>query len=253
MAKEEHQDRLVRWARSGKVGEPAVQAATVIPLRDGSKGLEVLMLRRNSKIAFGGMWVFPGGRVDPEDIHLEEQEEIDSARRAAIREAREEAGLQLESGSLIPYSHWTPPPITPKRFLTWFFLAAAPDAEITIDGGEIREHAWMKPLEALEQRDAGKIELAPPTWVTLSQLAGHANVGDALAAASAAAPERFETHIAVEDEGPVAMWHGDAGWADHDSTRPGGRHRLIMHGSQWRYERSESGPDLRGGPGTLPG
>ena len=25
------------------------------------------MLRRNAKIDFGGMWVFPGGRIDPED------------------------------------------------------------------------------------------------------------------------------------------------------------------------------------------
>ena len=49
-----------------------IPAATVIPLRDavqpdGTTALEVLMLRKNSKLAFGGMWVFPGGRIDPED------------------------------------------------------------------------------------------------------------------------------------------------------------------------------------------
>ena len=47
----------------------AVPAATVILLRDGEDGLETLMLRRNSKLAFaGGHWVFPGGRVDADDL-----------------------------------------------------------------------------------------------------------------------------------------------------------------------------------------
>ena len=68
MAGETHEHRLARWAKKGKPGEPPVPAATVILLRDGPDGLETLMLRRNSKLAFvGGMWVFPGGRVDPED------------------------------------------------------------------------------------------------------------------------------------------------------------------------------------------
>ncbi len=239
MSKEQHQDRLLRWARKGKEGQPAVAAATVIPIRDGESGLEILMLRRNSKIAFGGMWVFPGGRVDPADRASGDEEEIQPARRAAVREAEEEAGLELDEGCLIPYSHWTPPPITPKRFLTWFFLAPAPDVEITIDGGEIHEHAWMSPKEALEKRDAGEIELAPPTWITLNDLSRHGNIGDALTAAEAATPERFETHISVSDEGPIALWHGDAGWTESDSSLPGPRHRLLMRRGRWEYERSD--------------
>ena len=44
-----------------------IPAATVVLLRDGSEGVEVLMLRKNSKITFGGMWVFPGGKVEAFD------------------------------------------------------------------------------------------------------------------------------------------------------------------------------------------
>ena len=44
-----------------------IPASTVVLLRDGESGVEVLMLRKNSKITFGGMWVFPGGKIDAAD------------------------------------------------------------------------------------------------------------------------------------------------------------------------------------------
>ena len=211
----------------------------MIPVRDGTSGLEVLMLRRNSKIAFGGMWVFPGGRVDPSDTDPNDpSDEQATARRAAVREAREEANLDLPVELLIAYSHWTPPPVTPKRFLTWFFLAPAPPGEITIDGGEIHEHAWMRPKDALERRDGGEIEVAPPTWVTLHELSRHESTLEALEKTRSREPERFETRIAVEPDGPTALWKGDAGWPEGDADSPGSRHRLRMHGENWTYERS---------------
>ena len=97
----------------------------------------------------------------------------------------------------------------------------------------------MYPGEALERRDAGEIELAPPTWITLNSLSGHANTRDALEATRAREPERFETRIAVESEGPIAMWKGDAGWPEGDANQPGARHRLRMNAGQWVYERGE--------------
>jgi len=232
-----HEEHLARWATSGKAGTPPVPAATVVLVRDTRAGLETLMLRRNSKIAFGGMWVFPGGRVDEGDRDpTAPDDELAAACRAAIREAEEEAGLVLSGDALAPFSHWTPPPITPRRFLTWFFLAAAPGTEISVDGGEIHEHAWMRPVEALAKRNAGEIELAPPTWVTLHDLSAFATVDDALRAVRAREPERFETRICVEEAGPTALWHGDAGWLTSDASTPGPRHRLCMHGGEWRYE-----------------
>ena len=93
-------------------------------------------------------------------------------------------------------------------------------------------------LQAGVQRDAGEIELAPPTWVTLHELSRYRAVDEALAATRGRSPERFETQICVEDHGPTALWHGDAGWEARDARRPGPRHRLCMHADGWRYERS---------------
>jgi len=212
---------------------PPIPAATVVLVRDGATGLETLMLRRNARGAFGGMWVFPGGRVDPDDGVDE-----DGARRAAVRETREEAGLVLAPDALVPFAHWTPPPVAPKRFATWFFLAPAPAGVVTVDGSEIHDHVWVSPTEAMRRRDAGEIELAPPTFVTLHKLAQSADVAAALADAAAGAVEFFTTRIAKSADGALyAVWHGDVAYEGGELHIDGARHRLAML-DEWKYERT---------------
>ena len=118
-------------------------------------------------------------------------------------------------------------------------MAPAPSSEVVIDDGEIREHAWLSPSEVLRRRDAQEIELAPPTWVTLHELVRAASVHEALDDARAREPEHFVTRIAVDDGGPMALWHGDAGYEDGDPANPGPRHRLRMRDERWIYERSD--------------
>jgi 8-oxo-dGTP pyrophosphatase MutT (NUDIX family) len=87
-------------------------AATVITVRDGANGYEILMLRRNLNSDFvGGAYVFPGGGVDESDASPAAQrlafglEDTEASRRlglesgglayyvACLRELFEEAGL----------------------------------------------------------------------------------------------------------------------------------------------------------------
>jgi 8-oxo-dGTP pyrophosphatase MutT (NUDIX family) len=236
-------DSSPRWMRripttTGDVPE-AVPASTVVLLRDAPAGvLETLMVRRSSKLEFaGGMWVFPGGRVDPGDIPAD-GDVIEAARRAAVREALEEADLVVDGDALVPFAHWVPPPVTAKRFATWFFMGPAPEGAVTVDMGEIRDHAWMQAADALARRDAGEIELAPPTWLTLHRLAGFADVEAAMTDARAREPEFFETHIARVEGGIAALWEGDAGYEANDADASGRRHRLWMLPTGWRYERT---------------
>jgi 8-oxo-dGTP pyrophosphatase MutT (NUDIX family) len=242
-------DRMRAWAErlgpmSAEPGSEAIPAATVVLLRDGVDGVETLVLQRNSKLAFGGMWVFPGGRVDPGDQPSSEAADpvaagLDAARNAAVREAVEETGLVVEVDALSVYAHWSPPKIAPKRFTTWFFVARAPHGDVVVDGGEIHEHAWVRPIDGIARRDAGEIELAPPTWVTLHDLSQFATVDDALATIDRREPELFETRIAGIDEAIVAMWRGDAGYETGDPGALGARHRLLMTDNGWSYERRE--------------
>ncbi|MFZ6003897.1 MAG: NUDIX hydrolase [Actinomycetota bacterium] len=217
---------------------PATPAATVILLRDSGAGLETLMLHRTSKVAFGGMWVFPGGRVDDADRRPDDSDDEIAARRAAAREAAEECGLLLEPHELVPFSHWTPPAETPRRYATWFFVARASEGEVLVDGGEIRDHAWLTPQEVLDRRHRGEVDLAPPTFVTLTDLAMHPDVDAALAAAAARSPlPRYSTRWSVVDDGAVALWLGDAGYEASDPHAEGPRHRLWMLPQGWRLER----------------
>ena len=223
-------------------GNPAIPAATVVLLRDApstnGEALEVLMLHKTSQVAFGGMWVFPGGKIDPQDYPDNGDVDI-AARNAAVRETQEEAGLALDTAGFVWFAHWTPPASTPKRFATWFFAALAVEHGVTIDGGEIQNHQWLRPVDALRQHAAGEIDLAPPTWITLYQLSLCESAAAALQRFQALPIRYYETHIGKNADGVrVAMWHGDAGYADWNADATGDRHRLNMTTGGFVFEHS---------------
>ncbi|MEB2343497.1 MAG: NUDIX domain-containing protein [Deltaproteobacteria bacterium] len=218
---------------------PILPAATVVLLREAEGGPEVLLLRRSSKLAFhGGAWVFPGGRVD---LASGESDDEAGARRAAVREAREEAGLALDPGALVPLSHWTTPEGQPRRFATWFYVAEADDAPVRVDGGEIQDHRWATPARALELQRAGEIELPPPTFVTLTVLAAHRSPRAALTAAAAEPPLVYLPRIVKAAGAMASLYPGDAGWEARDAERLGSRHRLLFLPAGWRYLRDGAG------------
>ena len=222
----------------------AVAAATVVLLRDASEaegdGVEVLMLRKNRGQAFGGMWVFPGGRVEDGDGDVERDGEATVARNAAVREAAEETGVALDATALVPFAHWVPPADAPRRFSTWFFVAALPPgaADVVVDGGEIGDHLWTRPADALARHAAGEVELVPPTWVTLHGLADLVSAAGGVERASAGEVAYYATHIGVVGEDLCAVWAPDAGYESGDLDQPGPRHRLLMTNGGWTYERS---------------
>ncbi|MEY4266087.1 MAG: hypothetical protein RIS90_622 [Pseudomonadota bacterium] len=106
---------------SQSVNTPPRAAATVVLLRDGSQGLEVLLIQRHSRSdVLGGAHVFPGGKVDATDARADALRLLDQAPAAlqlrlaepglspveaaavfiaAAREAFEESGILLAHGA----------------------------------------------------------------------------------------------------------------------------------------------------------
>jgi len=163
-------------------------AATLVLLRRGgrhsSRGLEVLLARRTQAARFmPGVWVFPGGSVDPAELAGHDEEE--AHRICAARELAEEVGIELpEPNELLPWSRWVTPEPVPIRFDTRFYVALAPPhARPEPDAAEITEVAWIAPAEALARHERGDLELVFPTVKTLETLIDHPDAGAVLEAA----------------------------------------------------------------------
>ena len=161
-----------------------VPAATVVLARqaDSGGGIEVLLLKRSAKLVFhGGHWVFPGGRVDAADFggEAESGRLYSAALNAAMRETREETGLEIEADRLIHVGHWTTPPGLPRRFSTWFFVCpVSRQSEVKIDEDEITDYRWLSPRQALQDAREEKLVLPRPTRVTLSDIGVYDKLAD---------------------------------------------------------------------------
>jgi 8-oxo-dGTP pyrophosphatase MutT (NUDIX family) len=89
--------------------------------------------------------------------------------------------LVLALDLLVPYAHWITPERMPKRFDTWFFLAAAPPEQVGAhDGRESTDSIWVSPREALAGNDSGRFKLPFPTTRNLIKLGKQPGVGAAL-------------------------------------------------------------------------
>lgn len=218
---------------------PAIPAATVILLRQHNNQPEVLMLHKNLEIDFGGLWVFPGGRIDEEDYAGSDDTNI-AARNAAVRETIEEAGIEIPSNDFIWFSHWTPPPREGRRYATWFFVTSTEDEhDIQIDGEEIQNHQWINPKAALEKHAKGEIDVVPPTWVTLYTLAQFDSVEETIGVLSQRDTRTYETHLGKNEDGiRITMWAGDSGYEDWDAEKDAQTHRLVMSPDGFEFQHS---------------
>src|SRR5258706_8393848 len=89
--------------------------------------------------------------------------------------------LVLALDLLVPYAHWITPEKMPKRYDTWFFLAAAPPEQVGAhDGKESTDSIWVSPREALEGGESGRFKLPFPTTRNLIKLGKQPSVNAAL-------------------------------------------------------------------------
>lgn len=236
-------DPLVKASAKSGGDSKMHTAATVVPMRNGEQGLELLLLRRSPELRFlGGAWVFPGGRIDPGDFVDSERTDaalMRAARRAAVRETEEEAGIEILEKDLAHFSRWIPPSIAPKRFETWFFAVAVEGLEeVVVDGGEIDEFAWVTPAAAMEAQRDGTLVLAPPTFITIHQMSIFSDTNSALAALHAREVEVFVGRFVKREEGAISLYAGDVAYEGGSVDQEGPRHRLSLLPDGWRYERS---------------
>lgn len=114
--------------------------------------------------------------------------EIEAGHRTALCEGKTsfqkvvaESRVSLALDELVPYAHWITPEGMAKRFDTWFFLAAAPPAQLGAhDGRESTDSIWVSPREALSGGESGRFKLPFPTTRNLIRLGKQPHVRAAL-------------------------------------------------------------------------
>lgn len=216
----------------------AVLAATILLIRDGDSGLEVLLLKRNSNARnMADVWMFPGGKIETTDAG---DTELEMAAVGGLRELFEEANVSLGIEALTTFSHWLTPAGQKRRFATWFFIAALPaNAAVKVDGEEMVEAVWITPSDAVNEHRAGRLRLPPPTVVSLLDVAQSVTTRQALEkAGERQAPYFFPKILADDPENIVMLYPGDAGYDASDKEAPGSRHRARWVDGVIDYERS---------------
>jgi len=238
-------------------------AATVVVIRarDGAAGFDVLMVRRNDKVAFmAGAFVFPGGRLDDADAASANDAPVDRwprrfedlspaeeqvYRAAAARELFEEAQVRIDPRDLVPLAHWVTPEIEIRRFDTRFFLISMPPGQhARHDEGETTALEWLGPVDAIEAADRGTIMLPPPTWTTLKRLARHRSIDEALAAARTARIVRVQPMLIKTEAHTMLTLPGDATYPTIDGWEIPEDTRFRLEDGRWRPIRDQE-PGIR--------
>lgn len=180
-------------------------AATVIMLRaepSSAAGFVTYMVKRPAKSRFmPGAYVFPGGRVESDDVSIE---------AAAVRETREETSVVLRKEDLVLWSRWVTPEVEPRRYDARFYLArVSPDTTATADPVETVGGMWTSANDMLLRAEAGETFLAPPTQRCLELLRSYRDADALLQEARQSQPPVIRPVVCTEGENVFVALPGD--------------------------------------------
>jgi len=182
--------------------DDAIPAATLVVMRDTAAGPPaLLMVERPRTMAFAaGAMVFPGGRIDAEDW-TDSGALSDAAQVAAVRETREETGLEVAPDTLVPFARWRPNFHHHRRFDTFFFLAPCPPdpGPLQPQPGECERAEWLAAGEVLAQIGRGEASAIFPTLRNLERLAQFGSFAEAAAHARSIPVETITPWIEEAD------------------------------------------------------
>jgi 8-oxo-dGTP pyrophosphatase MutT (NUDIX family) len=124
-----------------------------------------------------------------------------------------ELNLRLDLAALTVFARWITPAMMPKRFDTWFYIAAAPPDQLALcDGWETVEAEWIAPGEALRLGETRERNVVFPTRMNLGMLAEAKDAEDAVTRAAGRLLVTVEPKLVEMPEGPTLVIPSDAGY-----------------------------------------
>ncbi|MFF3817260.1 NUDIX hydrolase [Streptomyces bluensis] len=142
-----------------------------------------------------------------------------AARDLSFAEFLERRGLVLRSDLLGVWTRWITPEFEPRRYDTWFFVAALPKGQRTRNAStEADRTVWIRPRDAADAYDRGELLMMPPTIATLRQLVPYTTAAEALAAAPGRDMTAVLARARLEDGEIVLSWPGHDEFTKHIPT-----------------------------------
>jgi 8-oxo-dGTP pyrophosphatase MutT (NUDIX family) len=193
-----------RWAGHavGWEGFDSVQRALrVAAIREVFEEAGILLARRRDGGAMGG-----------EACPMEVRAAVDRGELHFLDVVRD-LDCRLDLDALTVFARWITPPVTPKRFDTWFYAVTAPGDQLAAcDGRETVEAEWIAPSEALRLAAAGERKVIFPTRMNLQLLAEATGAQDAVARAAARTLVTVQPQVQRRDGGMVLVLPPEAGY-----------------------------------------
>lgn len=155
-----------------------------------------------------------GAPIPETACNLDTRLAVDRGDRRFIDVVRE-LEVEIDLAALTVFARWITPPLTPKRFDTWFYAVAAPPDQLAVcDGRETVDAEWISPRGALDLAAAGARKVIFPTRMNLQLLAESTSADGAIAAARARTLVTVEPQIEDRPDGRVLTLPPDAGYGD---------------------------------------
>ncbi|MFE7441438.1 NUDIX hydrolase [Streptomyces chartreusis] len=198
------------WARRLGLEEAAAQAIVCAAVRETYEEAGVLLAGPTDDSVVGD--------TTGEDWEADRAALV--ARDLSFAEFLDRRGLALRSDLLGAWTRWITPEFEPRRYDTWFFVAALPEGQRTRNAStEADRTVWIRPTDAAASYDKGELLMMPPTIATLRQLTPY----DSAAQTLTAAPDRDLTPVLAqarlgEDGEIVLAWPGHDEFTKHIPT-----------------------------------
>jgi 8-oxo-dGTP pyrophosphatase MutT (NUDIX family) len=126
-----------------------------------------------SGVLFAGPAGDPDGIVGDASVYGDARHAL-AQRSLSFADFLRRENLVLRSDLLRPWANWvTPEAERTRRYDTYFFVGALPQGQ-RADGENTESDlaGWMTPRAAIDEFEAGRLFLLPPTWTQLDSLAG---------------------------------------------------------------------------------
>jgi 8-oxo-dGTP pyrophosphatase MutT (NUDIX family) len=210
-------DRPVRWAGpsldtwAARLGTDTASAQAIVcaAVRETYEEAGVLLAGNAPDTVVGD--------TTGDDWEADRQALVD--RDLSFADFLDRRGLVLRSDLLGAWARWITPEFEPRRYDTWFFVAALPEGQRTRNAStEADRTVWIRPPEAAAGYDRGDLLMMPPTIATLRTLEPYATAAAALAAAGGQDLAPVLAEARLEDGELILSWPGHDEFTKHIPT-----------------------------------